>query len=330
MGFSQGAIMASHIAYSMPEKIMFSIALSGFLPTQTQIFGDKKDSKLFVGFGLKDPAILPEFHNKTMEKIAKFQGVERHYYPNLTHYMSDEEIRDISNYILRRFEDESHAKPKVILPTEEHKYTFFFIPGLGMTPEDVENLFNKEKYDLPYHNNTKIVLMRSNNNSVTVSKGKVRPSWFDVIKFPVSRFEDYNFTELNKSGEYIMNRIREEAYLLNNNYSLIYLMGFSQGAILTSHIAYSMKENLRFYISLSGNLPDNTTILPNKNTTNFLSCFGLKDNRIEPSYYNQTIRKIANFFGFEEKIFKNMTHICDDKEEIKEVNKYMKIHFKEE
>ena len=58
-------------------------------------------------------------------------------------------------------------------------------------------------------------------------------SWFDLtgINNDVIKEKDISFEDMEKSGNRIKQLIREEAQKLNNDFSKIFVGGFSQGAV---------------------------------------------------------------------------------------------------
>jgi phospholipase/carboxylesterase len=101
-GFSQGAMMSANYAARHPEAgLRAVILLSGFLP-DTVAVPDLTGLSVFFAHGLQDP-VLPVAGGERMADRLKAAGahVERHLYP-IGHYVSPEEMRDLSLFIAAR------------------------------------------------------------------------------------------------------------------------------------------------------------------------------------------------------------------------------------
>lgn len=125
----------------------------------------------------------------------------------------------------------------------KYEYVFIFMHGLFGRPEEYVNTFNKK--DGPIPDNFKIVLPCAHN--VSVSRiGANTTSWFDLtgINNDVIKEKDMSFEDMEKSGERIKQLIKNEAEILNNNYSKIFIGGFSQGACMSYHVGLSFESTL--------------------------------------------------------------------------------------
>ena len=77
-----------------------------------------------------------------------------------------------------------------------------------------------------------------------MANGEEHRSWFNISKsLPITE-DTINYDELKVSSNLIKNIIEEEARLLNNNYSHIFVGGFSQGCCLTFDIGLSFQHTL--------------------------------------------------------------------------------------
>ena len=97
-GHSQGAVVSMYTAYTLEENLGMILVNSGFLcPLK---MGKNKDKlRVFAGHGGLDEAILSNFTNYTYGKVMNYSGFEYHFYPNMSHKISGEEIKDMEEFI---------------------------------------------------------------------------------------------------------------------------------------------------------------------------------------------------------------------------------------
>ena len=94
--------------------------------------------------------------------------------------------------------------------------------------------------------------------------------------------DSIDINQLEDSSNRIKSLIREEAELLNNDYSKIFLSGFSQGACVSFHIGLTLEKLLGGIICFCGMpLSLYNTNENNKNNLNILVILGAKDPLIE-------------------------------------------------
>ena len=98
-GHSQGACVTLYTGYNMNELIGGVVAFSGVLFPEIEIVGDKNKLKVFLGHGFRDQAIPMTFHNETVKRIEKFEGVKKFYYEEMGHNIGDEEKRDAEGFL---------------------------------------------------------------------------------------------------------------------------------------------------------------------------------------------------------------------------------------
>ena len=202
-----------------------------------------------------------------------------------------------------------------------HNFTIIFMPGLSNTPEDFKNLLT-QRISISKRNITKIIILRSTKQNVSVYGGEKNYSWFDIYNFPMNSNTSYNFEDLKNSSNILRGIIEDEAKLLNGQYNKIIIGGHSQGAIVSLYTAYNVKYMLGGVISFCGFLPPQEKALPEKKELNVYFCYGDKDDVISPIFYNKTCEDIKNFTGFNLHIYHNQTHpICDD--EIKDSGEFL-------
>ena len=202
-----------------------------------------------------------------------------------------------------------------------HNFTIIFMPGLSNTPEDFKNLLT-QRISISKRNITKIIILRSTKQNVSVYGGEKNYSWFDIYNFPMNSSTSYNFEDLKNSSKILRNIIEEEANLLNKQYNKIIIGGHSQGAIISLYTAYNVEYMLGGVISFCGFLPPQESVLPGKENLTVYYCFGDRDDVITPSFYNETCKNIEKYKGFKKYIYPNQSHpICDD--EIKDSGNFL-------
>ena len=84
-GHSQGACMSLYTGYNEKYLLGGVMALCGIFFEKADIVGDKDKLNVLLFHGETDEIISFSYHNKTVERISKFSGVEKKYYPNLIH-----------------------------------------------------------------------------------------------------------------------------------------------------------------------------------------------------------------------------------------------------
>ena len=97
-GHSQGAAISLYQAYTSQKKYGGVFAFSGFL-SPGEISDDKKNMKVYFGYGDKDDVIIPSFINKTLERVMNFEGFDLHIYKNHTHYINRNQSTDAGIFL---------------------------------------------------------------------------------------------------------------------------------------------------------------------------------------------------------------------------------------
>ncbi|TAA10212.1 alpha/beta hydrolase [Pseudoxanthomonas winnipegensis] len=106
-GFSQGGAITLAAGVRRRVPLAGLIALSTYLPGADQLadFASEaaKAQPIFMGHGTSDPVVLPAFGQRSAQalKAAGFQ-VDWHEYP-MAHSVSAEEVRDLGDWMSRRF-----------------------------------------------------------------------------------------------------------------------------------------------------------------------------------------------------------------------------------
>ena len=97
-GHSQGAAISLYQAYTSQKKYGGVFAFSGFL-SPGEISDDKRNMKVYFGYGDKDDVIIPSFINKTLERVMNFEGFDLHIYKDHTHYVNRNESTDAGIFL---------------------------------------------------------------------------------------------------------------------------------------------------------------------------------------------------------------------------------------
>jgi len=97
-GFSQGAVIALSTLMTDPEKLAGAIALSGFLPTNTQ-WPSPHRPPIFMGHGMRDE-IVPYAYGKAAAEmlIQADYPLSWHTYP-MSHSVCEQEVRDLAVWL---------------------------------------------------------------------------------------------------------------------------------------------------------------------------------------------------------------------------------------
>ena len=97
-GHSQGAAVSLYQAYTSQKKYGGVFAFSGFL-SPGEISDDKRNMKVYFGYGDKDDVIIPSFINKTLERVMNFEGFDLHIYKDHKHYVNRNESTDAGIFL---------------------------------------------------------------------------------------------------------------------------------------------------------------------------------------------------------------------------------------
>ena len=208
-----------------------------------------------------------------------------------------------------------------------YKYAFIFIHGLYASPKTYVNLFDKK--DGVFPTDFKIILPCAPIQNVDVNEGKPTTSWFNINKKHGKeiREDSIDFNQLESSSNMIKKIIKEEAELLNNDYSKIFLCGFSQGACLSFYIGLTLDNILGGIICMCG-IPLSIYKINenNRNNLNIFVVLGAKDGFFIEEYVKTQIK---NLIGDREnmaiKVYENNAHHVYDDELIDVRNFIFKI-----
>ena len=212
----------------------------------------------------------------------------------------------------------------LIPKSSKYKYVFIFIHGLYALPKTYIDLFDKKEGLFP--NDFKIILPCAPIQNVDVNNGKPTTSWFNISPKHGKEIQEdsIDFNQLETSSIRIKNIIKEEAELLNHDYSKIFLCGFSQGACLTFHIGLTLDKLLGCIICMCG-IPLSVYKINenNLNNLNILVVLGRKDPFFKEEYVKKRIEEIiGNKKNLMIKVYENNAHhVYDD--ELNDIKEYI-------
>ena len=181
---------------------------------------------------------------------------------------------------------EKKSDGSIYLTPQSGKYThvLIFMHGLTGSPEKFVDKFDNNKGIVP--NTFKIIL--------PAAPGK---SWFDIqIKEGVPL--DYNTihtSELEKSSKKIKSIINDEVKYLKNDYSKIFVGGFSQGSCLAYEVGLSFDHLLGGIACFCATPYNRRTMLENnKNNLKILAYLGKKDSYFPIKEAEKTIKSLLS------------------------------------
>jgi phospholipase/carboxylesterase len=148
-----------------------------------------------------------------------------------------------------KFKIEKSNQDIILTPTEGYDSVLIFMHGLGDSAMGYQDFFDSEYKPVP--NRMKVVLLTAPRAAVTINGGMVMNSWYDIKNF--QRGEDsYDESDVVKNSARIRKVIENEAKKLENNFSKVFIGGFSQGACMSLHVALTHEKKLGGLIALSG------------------------------------------------------------------------------
>ncbi len=179
---------------------------------------------------------------------------------------------------------------EIIVGNTNNKMTLIFCHGLGDSPTSWIYFANEIKKNIK---DIKIILLKAQDNNVSVNNGLIIPSWFDILEIPITlntinktKYIDYSINMINN----IINCEIERGIDLDK----IFIGGFSQGAALSLIFSQYKKYKLGGIIILSGWVLDINSIYILKNININIPIFighGTNDNVVlyENSEYLNSI-----------------------------------------
>ena len=216
--------------------------------------------------------------------------------------------------------NEIHLIPK----SNKYEYVYIFMHGLFTSPSKYVDFFDRPNPPVPA--NFKIIMPCAPVQNADFNQGRPTTSWFNIsAKYGGVIYEDtINYKQLEESSNRIKNIIKEEAKLLNNDFSRIFVSGFSQGAYLSFYIGLSFEYLLGGIACFCGMPLTKTKIVENnRNNLNIFVALGAKDGFVEIDLAKEQMKKLL---GKNEnmviKEYKNYDHQVYE-EELKDMNKFL-------
>ena len=207
----------------------------------------------------------------------------------------------------------------VILTPEVYTKVLLWLPGVGDVPDSFKDTFST---DSVVPNDTKVIILNPPVKPFTLSDGKSITNWFDVYKSGFRNKSDYNFDDVATSSNRIIKIIKNEAKKLKNDYSKIYIGGFSQGACMALYMGLATCFNLGGVIACSGFLfPQMEINEDNKDIRIFIG-HGTEDNVIGYNIAKTSYERILENKNVVFKTYEHMGHTIDDLE-FDEIKKFL-------
>lgn len=104
IGFSQGAMMASQLLRTRPERIGATVALSGYVsdaPQPADAVLEQARPRVFWGRGDQDPVIPHTEVAAAGEWFEAHTALEKHVYAGMGHSVSEAELADVRQFLAR-------------------------------------------------------------------------------------------------------------------------------------------------------------------------------------------------------------------------------------
>ena len=206
----------------------------------------------------------------------------------------------------------------------KYDYVYIFMHGLFTSPSKYVDFFDTE--DSPIPSNFKIIMPCAPVQNSDFNQGRPTTSWFNIsTKYGGVIYEDtINYKQLEESSNRIKAIINEEAKLLNNDFSKIFVSGFSQGSFLSYYIGLSFEHLLGGIACFCGfHINKKKIVENNRKNLNIFAAFGAKDGFVEIEFSKEQMNKIL---GKNEhlviKEYKNYEHQVYV-EELKDMKKFI-------
>ena len=187
----------------------------------------------------------------------------------------------------------------IILTPETYSKVLLWLPGVGDVPDSYKDMFTTDSI-IP--NDVKVIILNPPVKPFTLSDNKSITNWFDVYKPGFHDKNYYNFADVALSSNRIIKIIKTEAKKLNNDFSKIFIGGFSQGACMALYMGLATCFQLGGIIVCSGFLfPQMEINEENKGVKIFIG-HGTEDNVIG---YNVAKNSFEKILGYSNLTFKS-------------------------
>lgn len=213
----------------------------------------------------------------------------------------------------------------ILMPKSgKYDYVYIFMHGLFTSPSKYVDFFDNGNSPIP--SNFKIIMPCAPIQNADFNKGKPTTSWFNIsLKHSGVIYEDtINYKELEESANRIKNIINEEAKLLNNDFSKIFVSGFSQGSFLSFYIGLSFEHLLGGIACFCGNPVSKTKFVENNlKNLNIFVALGAKDDFVQINFAKEQIKKlVGGNKNIVIKEYKNYDHQVYE-EELEDMKKFI-------
>lgn len=211
----------------------------------------------------------------------------------------------------------------ILTPKEGYSGTLVWLHGLGDSAFGYLDFFLGEQRPIP--KKMKVILLTAPNAPVTINGGMSMSSWFDIkdmTKFSVCENEaGRNALRISKL---IDNEVSKN---LNNDYSKIFIGGFSQGASLSLMVALGINKNsFGGVVCCSGFLFPTIELTEDKKTVPIWAYHGVNDVMIFESLAKESYKRLVdNKFKFTYKTYKQGHEISYD--ELTQMKKFLEDNF---
>ena len=207
----------------------------------------------------------------------------------------------------------------IILTPESYTKVLLWFPGVGDVPDSFKDLFTSDSI-IP--NDTKVIILNPPIKPFTLSNGKSITNWFDVYKAGFHDKSDYNFEDAITSSNRIIKIIKNEAKKLKNDFSKIYVGGFSQGACMALYLGLGTSFKLGGVIACSGYLfPQMEINEDNKDLRIFIG-HGTDDSVMGYNIAKNSFERILGYNNVIFKTYEHMEHTIDNLE-FDEIQKFL-------
>jgi phospholipase/carboxylesterase len=144
-----------------------------------------------------------------------------------------------------------------LIPDEaQHTETLIYIHGLGQNAQIMYDQLFANPATMIARKSTKVVLLTAHQVPVTILKGKVKNSWFDISTFNVTSEDElggaFNFNEIIVSSLIIKKAISDEIVLLDGDSTKVFIGGFSQGCFMSLYCALTYDKPLGGIVGSGG------------------------------------------------------------------------------
>ncbi|CAD8193805.1 unnamed protein product [Paramecium octaurelia] len=202
----------------------------------------------------------------------------------------------------------------ILFPKSDHKYSLIWMHGLGDTSYGFLSMFQKQQIVNP---ETKILLLQAPKRRVTINKGHVSSSWFDikVMEPDIVKNSDLEYFKTTVSIDEI-----EESKMMINQYlneevakvsaKNVFIGGFSQGCCMALEVGLSYSQTLGGIVGLSGDLFTSTKLQEIQDKTPLLIIHGKDDQVVPCEFLSRSLERLKtiNRLNYEHIILPNLEH----------------------